>query len=616
MNKLLKTGMLAVLAGLLGSCTPDEYSLGAPNVAPAELVQGIAFTVTHDPDNQNIVYLESKMQGYTPLWNHPQGRSQEPKVTLKIAFAGTYDITFGVQTRGGIVYGEPVQITIDNFNADFVSDPLWTMLAGGAGEEKTWYLDLDVSAVSRGGAGPLFFYGLDDSWETVTEGKTVEGDSWNWCPDYAANSWLFGAADFGTMTFDMKDGAHIKVEHLTISARGTENGTFLIDVDDHTLKLVDAAPLHDVNRDAVVTAWGDIRILSLTADYLQLGVVRDNDPAEGLCLLVYNFISKDYKDNWTPGEAAEPEPSLPDGWKDNISTIVQTSIKWELSPETPFNWATLDGTLMNNWSTAADYPGWSGFAAGMEAGYAGFSLTLNSTNGDAEYVAPDGSTTTGSYTLDDDGYYTFTGFTPLFNITTSGNIKLETSTDNQWRVTKVEKDGAGNVTGMWVGVRHATNPEYMVYHLIPSGVVAVPPTPPTGTLLAFDPGKVYVGDLEGNGNLRIEIYNEYGDGTTKTASPIDVTAVNFTTKMEVTFTLAGITSEGATGTYDAKIGFIGGGWTQGTATSISGDGTYTVTFDGSNSATINVFVIDIAGMANDITTIGNVTVTVDQIELF
>ena len=47
------------------------------------------------------------------------------------------------------MFGEPVTFTVDNLFADFISDELWTLLSGGVGEEKTWYLDLDADALSR-----------------------------------------------------------------------------------------------------------------------------------------------------------------------------------------------------------------------------------------------------------------------------------------------------------------------------------------------------------------------------------------------------------------------------------------------------------------------------------
>lgn len=470
MNKIFKYfSILTIVAVLFSACSPEEFALGKKDVAPSDLVEGIAFKIEHDASNPNIVYLKSLMgPEYTPLWNHPQGRSQEQTVTLKIPFAGTYDVEFGVMTRGGVVYGDTVTFTVDNLYAGFISDPLWSKLSGGAGNEKTWYLDLDENAVSRFFAGPLYFYGTNDSWESVTNGIAVGGDSWNWNPDYKGNSWLMTAADFGSMTFDLKNGANVTIEHKTIPSRGTENAKYLIDVENHTMKISGGGILHDSNRDGAVIDWGSLKIMSLTDSTMQLAALRDPVlSGEGACLLVYNFISKDYKDNWTPGVVAEPEPTLPDGWQTDVSQTTSKTIKWVLSTETPFNWANLDGSLMNtDWTAADKYASWTGFNAAAAATYANFSLTLNSDAMSAVYVAPDGTSTTGTYTLDDKGVYTFDGFKPNFVIC-GGWVTLSTTDANQWRITKVEKDATGAVTGMWVGKRDPSKAEYMVYHLIP-----------------------------------------------------------------------------------------------------------------------------------------------------
>ncbi len=470
MNKIFKLfSLLFVMAIMFTSCSPEEFAMGEADVKKTDLVEGIAFKIEHDATNPNIVYLTSLMDNsYTPLWNHPQGRSQEKKVTLKIPFAGTYNVQFGVMTRGGVVYGDTVTFKVDNMYADFVSDPLWTLLSGGAGKEKTWYLDLDENSVSRYFLGPLYFYGTNDSWESVTNGVKVGGDSWNWNPDYKGNSWLMSAVDFGSMTFNLKGGANIIVEHKSIPSLGTQTGKYLIDTENHTMKMQDAGILHDTGRNGVVLNWGDIKILSLTETTMQLAVLRDAAlSGEGACLLVYNFISKDYKDNWTPPVTVEPEPTLPDGWKDDVSQTVSKSIKWVLSPSTPFNWANLDGSLMNaGWTAADKYDGWTGFNAAAAANYANFSLTLNSDDNTVTYVAPDGTSTKGTYTLDEKGIYTFTDVKPNFVIC-GGWVTLGTTDANQWRITKIEKDPAGNVTGMWVGKRDPAKAEYMVYHLIP-----------------------------------------------------------------------------------------------------------------------------------------------------
>ncbi|HBW81817.1 MAG TPA: hypothetical protein DEF78_19100 [Sphingobacterium sp.] len=112
---------------LFGACSPENYILGDIDVTSAQLDKGKAFTVEHDANNPNIVYLTSLMDSkYTPLWEHPQGRSQEKKVTLRMPFPGEYTVKFGVETRGGIVYGEPVTFNIDQMYAEFISDETWT----------------------------------------------------------------------------------------------------------------------------------------------------------------------------------------------------------------------------------------------------------------------------------------------------------------------------------------------------------------------------------------------------------------------------------------------------------------------------------------------------------
>ena len=76
---------LLCLAGV-SACMPEEYELGTVDVAAEDLVPGLAYTVTQDSSDPNTIYLKNLMTGYTPLWEHPQGRSQKNEITLKIAF--------------------------------------------------------------------------------------------------------------------------------------------------------------------------------------------------------------------------------------------------------------------------------------------------------------------------------------------------------------------------------------------------------------------------------------------------------------------------------------------------------------------------------------------------
>lgn len=454
---------MAVGALLFNACTPEEIELGKVDVQPSDLVEGIAFKIEHDGENPNIVYLKSLMgTRYTPLWSHPQGRSQEHVVTLRMPFPGEYKVVYGVMTRGGIVYGDTATFEIADLYPDFISDPLWALLTGGVDEEKTWVLDLDADGVSKFFAGPLYFYGTDNGWE----GDCLEegGDCWNWNPDWKGNQWLMAAGDYGTMTFDLKGGAHIKADHKMLGR--VETGTFLMDTDNKTMRINDAGPLHDSNRDGHVVDWGNLRIFSLTDSTLQLAALRDEAlSGEGPCLLVYNYISKEYADNWTPGDQPEPEPALPDGWRDDVSKTVNTTIIWKLSENNPIDWATLDGSLMNGWQKPEDYPDWLGVPD--PSVYGGFSMTMNSDDQTVVFVTPGGTSASGKYTLDEKGIYSFDVDVPSFTVINWASFAADAN--NQLRILRIEKDAMNIVTGMWLGARSSEKDEYMAYHLVPSG---------------------------------------------------------------------------------------------------------------------------------------------------
>ncbi|WP_124098317.1 FIVAR domain-containing protein [Ruminococcus sp. Marseille-P6503] len=59
-----------------------------------------------------------------------------------------------------------------------------------------------------------------------------------------------------------------------------------------------------------------------------------------------------------------------------------------------------------------------------------------------------------------------------------------------------------------------------------------------GTEVAFDASKIQYGDIENNGNYRIEIYNDYG--STKNDPPMDPKAMASKQSIEITFTVSGV----------------------------------------------------------------------------
>lgn len=285
------------IALLFSACTPKEYELGSL-MNKSEL----KFTVAPSTSNPNNIILTSSTPNVTPLWVTPLGRSTRVKDTVNIAFPGTYKFVYGVESDGGYVESDTTTITINTLDKNAVSGPMWTNLTGGYNNEKTWYLDLDANGKSKFWTGPMYYYGTNDSWLSVTDKLPVGGDSWNWSPDYPGNTWLMAAVNFGSMTFDLKGAPHAKSDHTSsahgVTMGGTQSGTYMLDETNHTIKLTDVTLIHPFEFNGKVKTWtGTMKVLSLTANSMQIAVLRDpNLSGESACLYVYNFVSKDYYD--------------------------------------------------------------------------------------------------------------------------------------------------------------------------------------------------------------------------------------------------------------------------------------------------------------------------------
>lgn len=511
--------MLFICTVLITSCSREKYMLGDMDVLPGDLVEGIAYKIEHDATNPNIVYLTSLMESkYTPLWDHPQGRSQEKRVTLRIPFEGTYTVKFGVQTRGGIVYGEPTTFDVDQMYAGFISDEMWTKLAGGAGEQKTWHLDLDDQGLSRHFIGPMYFYGTGDWWGTVNgTGAPLNSDSWNWLPDWKGNSWIMAAADYGTMTFNLKGGANVKVEHKALGR--DETGTYLIDTENKTMRMVDAAPLHGQPQDGVVVDWGNIRIMSLTETTMQLGVLRDPVlSGEGAALLVFNYISDDFKNNWVPGDQPEPEPPYTGNANEDLTTSTSTKKTWGLSLKTPYNWTTLGGDFLNTWSKPEDYTatGWAPYDAAM---ISKVSLVLDktgATNGDYAFTDASGNAISGTYSTDEKNNIIFD---KDISFAISGWVSLATTAEKKLRIIRTDADALGNITGIWLGQRDPVKDEYMVYKFEPKATGGT--TDPLAAYRTALVGKTFMPDVNYFADW---VTSSWTGGWSKSIYPSDFTA--------------------------------------------------------------------------------------------
>lgn len=392
---------------LFPSCTPDDNEMPGKTIAPEDLVEGIAFTVTHDNDNPNIIHLQSLMPSqYTVAWKHPQGNATATNCDLKIPFAGEYEVQFGVNTRAGLVWSEPVTFTVDDMCEDFIKGELWSIITGGVGKSKTWVLDLDENGKTYSMfASPIWYFNTGYTWDMLHNAKgenyidsnpwdpataintnfplNSDGAAWYWQADYAGNLWMCTAADYGTFTFDLIGGANLTTNN---QFDGEKKGLFMINEDTRTMKLsgISFYPI-----DSRVADCYDFDILYATEDFLQL-LCHTGDGNTSVCL---NFTSKNYRDNWQ-----EPvQVGLPTGWFEVFSyqNIFGT---YQLSSDDSYDYFALDDakTRQNRGGSIDET---EGFTLKFEC------PTVDKVSNKGSYIAttPD-ETIDGSFTADSLGF--------------------------------------------------------------------------------------------------------------------------------------------------------------------------------------------------------------------
>lgn len=162
----------------------------------------------------------------------------------------------------------------------------------------TWYIDLNADGESLKFDGPLYYYGTDDSWATVTNNEPyVGGDHRSWCPVYKDNPWLGPVTDvWGWMKFQQDGSASM------IPADWPENtsgytGTYTVDEVNKTISLPFDVLGFGAFNDLTLNATTNLKILSLTDETMQIAVVRDPGlSGDVACLLAYNYISQKVKD--------------------------------------------------------------------------------------------------------------------------------------------------------------------------------------------------------------------------------------------------------------------------------------------------------------------------------
>lgn len=327
----------------------------------------------------------------------------------------------------------------------------------------TWEFDLKPDESHYKFVGPVFFYGKDASWASYTNNQPVVGETTGWDADYASiKSWAITDPSHcnGTMTFYKDEDGNDKVKVHQVQADGSykdSEGTFTVDEKNKTITMT-IDPLNAVEYIGGITRTDEtkIKVMSLSDEALQLGVIRSSDGQ----LMIYNYVTSDVKNGYVAKLTA---------WGDG-----------------------------GNWDGATT-------------------------------VVSGGSKAVGQYT-----------------------VKLETT----------EARTNGKVYALDLEGFAAKYPK---------ALVRIDAIKADGQDLKFDANKFHYGDIEDNGNYRIELFNIWGSGTAQNSpfrasgGPGDAgePALAFNHTFEVTFTVVSNTSDG-TGVYTPTFNAVRG-WGEGEA---------------------------------------------------
>lgn len=327
----------------------------------------------------------------------------------------------------------------------------------------TWEFDLKPDESHYKFVGPVFFYGKDASWASYTNNQPVVGETTGWDADYASiKSWAITDPSHcnGTMTFYKDEDGNDKVKVHQVQADGSykdSEGTFTVDEKNKTITMT-IDPLNAVEYIGGITRTDEtkIKVMSLSDEALQLGVIRSSDGQ----LMIYNYVTSDVKNGYVAKLTA---------WGDG-----------------------------GNWDGAST-------------------------------VVSGGSKAVGQYT-----------------------VKLET--------TEARTNGKVYVLDL-----EGFAAKY------PKALVRIDAIKADGQDLKFDANKFHYGDIEDNGNYRIELFNIWGSGTAQNSpfrasgGPGDAgePALAFNKTLEVTFTVVSTTSDG-TGVYTPTFNAVRG-WGEGEA---------------------------------------------------
>ena len=553
--------LIASVVVLFSACSPDDFDLGKKTYVADDLVQGIAFTVTPDAQDPNTIHLQSLVTGVTPLWETPQGRSQDATMDIELPFSGDYEVTFGVMTPAGPVYGAPYKFTVTSNNFNMLSDEKWANLAGGVGKTRKW-VPMDGNYGIGQCTSPMMYLSPTDVRNDGSNSADLIFGGANWMPNWdpGFQSWLIPADDpymdsYMTFGLDATNGCTAEVFRNDANGGTLMKGKFNLNLSDSkrpTITFDGCYSLHNAGSDELCANYTmNLKIIELTPYLLQIATMRTN--SEGPWWIVWNFISEEAQQDPSLIPTDDPGllPTIPvkepeyDNLGQQLFTIVganasyvATATTFLLNEEAPYDWMWWNSATgaweSNGFDSADDYTTtWA--PAFVIAG--DFAMNLSTTS------------TAGTYSCEFAGG-TATNFTIQGNKLVFENEISLLSTQNDYTTINIKGKEftvmacSPDDSQVVLGIPAGTDATGAVNKYLCANLTIKPITSESGpTVIAVDNSKLscYV---EGDKYLRAEFYNPWNSKDW----PIDFTKLKLKKdqKLVIKFNVNGITwNEGA-----------------------------------------------------------------------
>ncbi|MBR6190834.1 MAG: hypothetical protein IKQ68_01535 [Prevotella sp.] len=186
---------------------------------------------------------------------------------------------------------------------------------------KTWEIDLTTEGECKTFSCPIYFYMPESNYNSVTNCEPIVGSGEDWLPgSFNDISWLISSADQfkGYITFN-EDGTASVSRYTAAGTEVNETGTYTVDEENKTITLTGLQLLAPAAL-SVKSFTTDLRILSLTDKSMQISLSRADDGEQ----LSINMIPQLEKYGYTAklicyGQGVNGD--LTDGWNTPSVTV-------------------------------------------------------------------------------------------------------------------------------------------------------------------------------------------------------------------------------------------------------------------------------------------------------